>query len=164
MTLRICWNDDVERSRPRYGKTWTPSEYRELQNCWNADMRIEQIAYQMGRPILGILIKLEDMKLLQAFDKYPNSWTYMAKRVCPNPQTEVRQENNMSTKNIETQTLIRGRNAAEMTDEEIFGFIANLEKKLEGMDTIKAKSVKLEAAKSALQEDINNLVMYVDGR
>ena len=52
--------------------------------------------------------------------------------------------------NIETVVLIQGKNAASMTDEQIFTFIRTLEDKVENY--------------RAIMNDIEALVSYVDGR
>ena len=70
----------------------------------------------------------------------------------------------MTTKNIETKVLIAGIDAATMSDMDIFSKISKLEGEISKLTTIKAKSAKLAAAVSAIEDDVQKLVAYVDGR
>lgn len=70
----------------------------------------------------------------------------------------------MTTKNIETKVLIAGIDAATMSDTDIFSKISKLEGEISKLTAIKAKSVKLAAAIAAIEDDVQKLVAYVDGR
>ena len=70
----------------------------------------------------------------------------------------------MSTKTIENITFIKGNKAETLTDNEIFSEIAKLEAQKATLNKIENKPKKLEAAIVNLQDDIQALVDYVDGR
>ena len=81
--------------------------------------------------------------------------------------TEVKpeiKEEIMSTKTIENITFIKGNKAETLTDNEIFSEIAKLEAQKAALNKIENKPKKLEAAIVKLQDDIQALVDYVDGR
>lgn len=70
----------------------------------------------------------------------------------------------MSAANIETKTFINGIDAAQLTDDQIFQRIANIEKKIDALTAIRAKSTKIQAAIASLEADVQSLVAFVDAR
>lgn len=65
---------------------------------------------------------------------------------------------------IETRIYVNGRVAADMTDEQIFSAIRAAENKIASYKDIVSKPEKLKALLAKMQEEITELVKYVDGR
>ena len=65
---------------------------------------------------------------------------------------------------IETRTFINDQDAANWTDEQIFGEIQRAEKRIEELKAIKVQSGKLAKAIDDLQDYVNKLAAYVDER
>ena len=70
----------------------------------------------------------------------------------------------ITSKNIESKTFIAGADAAKMTDQEIFTFMAKLEGDIERLEQIKHKPQKLLAAIALMKADVVALGEYVDSR
>ncbi len=89
--------------------------------------------------------------------------SYQLEEILPLP--EQKETTDMShQKIIETKTYVNGADAANMTDEQIFSAIANVEAEINHLNGVQNKPQKLEAKIAAMQEDIKALVAFVDGR
>lgn len=144
----------------RYGKPWSPEERETLRAHFNHGLTLPQLMTVMQRPAAGILAKLGDMHLLVQKD---GRWGVYYRRA-PRPIPTLFLEQTEMAKNIETVVMIRGEDAAQKTDEQIFSFIAKLEAEIKSLEAINCKPKKLTARIKELQDDITKLVEYVDGR
>lgn len=181
-------------NRARHGLTWTHSEMRALRSMFAERLDLQAMCNALGRPADGIISKLNQchailyqsdtnsytcnprfdaeepmqMKMASSAAYYntsqalnddiqvvPDSW----KSQQPKPKEPA-----VAHKNIETKTFIRGRDAKDMSDGEVFSEIASLEAEIARLGAIKAQSKKLAAQITALQADIDALVAYVDAR
>jgi hypothetical protein len=149
---------DQFNRRERHGRPWTDSEMSMLERAFCDGINLEQMCQLLQRPAQGVVPKLEKLGLIRRDG--PDSYTVIGSTTAPNPtQTE---EINMP--NIETKTLIRGRDAAHMDDTQIFALIGKLEDEVKVLLAIANKPKKLLAAVESLRSDIKQLVVYVDGR
>ena len=173
-------NDPDPKGRYNHGKIWTPQEYRELERLWTkTNLTFEEICNQLGRSHLGVFAKLDKHFHWMLFDfnrhafrclnrNEGNNMEPLSKIAIENAQinypyiTQIKEPTMQPT--IQTKTLINGQDAANMTDEQIFQKIARLEQEIDKLKAIRAKSTKLEAAITAAEKDVADLVAYVDGR
>jgi len=85
-----------------------------------------------------------------------------------NPKDNPVKEQDMSTANsvvaIETKTFVYGQEASTLTDDQIFGYIAKIEKEIDDLDKIKRKPKKLQAKIDQMKSDIDKLTEFVDNR
>jgi len=65
---------------------------------------------------------------------------------------------------IQTQINVFNRNAAEMSDDELFGTIREVEAAIDHLKETKVKSVKLEAKVTEMEAQLKALVTYLDNR
>lgn len=156
------YHDNTKRAR--HGLPWTPHDYARLEEAGRRRWTLEAICDHMERSASGVIPKLVQLKLIRRDPRGEYEWTDSTPI-----ETETEEETTMNptinvVANITTQTLIRGRDAASMSDEQIFQLITKLERDVEALLAIKAKSVKLQAAVASLNQDIDALVAYVDGR
>lgn len=70
----------------------------------------------------------------------------------------------MANHDVKTKVFIGDREAADMTDEHIFEIIRKLEGDIESLGKIKASSTKLQAKRKSIEDNIADLVRYVDKR
>jgi hypothetical protein len=156
--------------RARHGKTWTDHEYEQLRSLYMAGATLKQMAQTLSRPSDGVVVKLRQLGLVE-FDTSTTTYyrivlpteTAQQEGFINSPQPQLRKEEPM-TKNIETKTFIQGEDAASMSDSQIFTKIADLERKIEGLNKIVAKPQKLKNVIHELQLDIDKLVAFVDSR
>lgn len=159
--------------RARHGKIWTPYEEDKLRELFRAGSNLVSMCAQMQRPAAGVLARLVKLKLLNRGIVDPWKYYYV-ERPTVSPEHIIHHACKSATPKetampaptpvIETRTLIHGRDAANMTDTEIFGLIGELESKIKKLEGIEAKPKKLVAAIDALKVDIAKLVDYVDTR
>lgn len=69
-----------------------------------------------------------------------------------------------SLKLVDYKVLIAGRDSANVSDDQIFGMIADLEAQIKALNAIEHKPKKLSAKIEALKADIASLVDIVDNR
>ena len=150
--------DKVKRAN--HGKLWTVEERVKLKSLYDTDHTLEMMCEVLERPAEGILAKLSAMRLIR-YDQLMNAYYRAATPTEVKPEIK---EEIMSTKTIENITFIKGKNAEMLTDNEIFSEIAKLEAQKAALNKIENKPKKLEAAIVKLQDDIQALVDYVDGR
>lgn len=65
---------------------------------------------------------------------------------------------------IEVKTFIRGVEAKDLSDDQIFNEIRRIEKDIEELDKVKSKPKKLAAKIEEMHKSIKELTEYVDGR
>lgn len=165
MSLTIQWNTALEEQRPRYGKTWTVFEFNELTKLWAMDTPLPAICHRMGRPMLGVLIKLESLRLIKALEKWDQSWRFV-KRDQPEAVNQTRNtlENNMTVPNIENRFFISGRDASELTDDQIIDYMLKLNRRVRELQNLELDSKKVEERIKCLESDIISLGKYLDAR
>ena len=146
--------------RDNHGKLWTVEERHKLKSLYDTDHTLQMMCEILQRPAEGILAKLSAMRLIR-YDQLMN--TYYRAATPTEVKPEIKEEI-MSTKTIENITFIKGNKAETLTDNEIFSEIAKLEAQKAALNYIENKPKKLEAAIVKLQDDIQALVDYVDGR
>ena len=81
-----------------------------------------------------------------------------------NPDTACKSSTETNHPLIETRIYVNGRVAADMTDEQIFSAIRAAENKIASYKDIVSKPEKLKALLAKMQEEITELVKYVDSR
>lgn len=81
-------------------------------------------------------------------------------------ETQLNQENimNQSAPAIEVKAFIFGQESKNVSDDQIFNHVANLEAQIEQLDKTQNKSKKLAAKIDALHADIKALNEFVDNR
>lgn len=174
-TLEIP-RDDVRRAR--HGKPWEQEEVEDL--CYKfrrmvgqfflsgAPVCLIKLANEMQRPIAGIMPKLVSHGLVH--ESANGNFQFSLREVLSgfNPPEHQPKETTMTkavtTPTIATRTFIQGVDAANMTDDDIFKKIREIEQQIADLDAINAKPKKLVARIEALQEDVKKLVEYVDSR
>jgi hypothetical protein len=168
----------LDASRPyaqNAGKLWTTDELVKLVNLFAQGYGVGSICAKLERTVLGVLMKLKERGLVTQDSS--GDWRYITEphftgkianvvvvgdNVAPTSQKE--NQMSISNANIENVTMIQGQNAAQMTDDDIFQLIAKLEKEVETLSLIIHRPIKLSAKINKLNEDIKDLVMYVDSR
>lgn len=144
----------------RYGVTWTADEHRTLLDHFRCGKSIYRMMEEMRRPAAGILAKLVDHGCIQK--DADGNYFYVNQTTTVQPTKEHEMTQNAA--NIETKTVIRGQDAATLSDDQIFSLIGKLEQEAEGLGKIQNKPKKLGAKIEAIHDDIKKLVEYVDGR
>jgi len=142
-----------------HGAVWSPANYELLKRLWFDEEPIDSICQRLGRSRLSVVSKLQMLHLV--------TYNQQARQYDPLYLTDANhttQENIMSAANIETKTFINGIDAAQLTDDQIFQRIANIEKKIDALTAIRAKSTKIQAAIASLEADVQSLVAFVDAR
>lgn len=86
-----------------------------------------------------------------------------------NPTEETNQENAMHAPtniNFEKKelVLIRGKDAANMSDDEIFNLVSELKGQINHLQNMGVESTKIAKRIGELSDDIASLIMYVDNR
>lgn len=153
--------------RARHGQIWSSNELRALEKLFSEGADLEEMCDKLKRPADGVVIKLAYIGCIRAVPGSRDEFECLMPRSTPTtdeaqPRAE---ENTMSTTPvIETKVLIKGREATDVTDREIFAEIARLEGEMAKLQAIKNKPKKLEEALSAMQADIDKLIAFVDAR
>jgi len=154
----------------RYGLTWHEPELELLRSLYNEGVSVLDICSKMERPAAGILSKLTTIGFVRHSadgnyycvvdsDQVSSSAPVQDDGNIKQIQGEVEMANN-----IETVVMIRGVNAADKTDDEIFELIRMLESSTEGLERIVNKPNKLRTKIEQIKADIIALVSYVDSR
>lgn len=162
---------DVKR-RARHGQVWSSQELRQLEDLYHSNAPLREMCETLERPADGVMIKLRYIGLVSESGGVNicrvtanDSKTQMPQDTPRKAMTSSIQEQTMSErKTIEQVTLIQGQDATTLSDEQIFSLIAKTEAKIASLQSIKAKSTKIQGAIDALQKDVNALVEYVDNR
>jgi hypothetical protein len=166
ITARQVQNDPHPQGRANHGVRWTAEHFTELHNWWcNTTIPFEGICNSMGRSHSSIIAKLAERGYVK-YDISTGGYAYNPAargKDTTQPQPTTPKEETM-TANIETKTFIAGTDAANMDDTQIFRYIAKLEGEIDRLKAIRAGSKKLQAAIAKLEEDVQALVEYVDGR
>lgn len=152
----------------RFGMIWTTEERQTLYDHFVQGCTLQQMCCSMGRPPAGVLTKLTDMQLI-VYHSYSDSYELSTRAearygAAKQPKQSTSKEPIMAAANIETKTLIAGRDAKSMSDEEIFAFIGELEGQIAKLKLIRAQPKKLIKTIEQLDADIAKLVAYVDER
>jgi hypothetical protein len=157
---------------------WEPSEYQTLKTLFHKGYTLEMMCNCMERSSAGILAKLVDVGCV-GFDTVSMSYYYSPSSVnkdyedyidpdatkASKPKTQPKKENIMAKINkIEIKTFINDIDAATLSDEQIFAKIAELEALGKSYASISTKPQKLIKAMETVQQNINDLVAYVDSR
>lgn len=66
--------------------------------------------------------------------------------------------------NIEVKTFVKGTDAANLSDDQIFSVILSIEQEIEGLEKIQNKPETLKDKIKAMMIDVDALVKYVDNR
>lgn len=161
--------DEDKEVRARRGRIWSIEEEQRLTYLFRTGTNLVSMSVQMQRPAAGVMARLCKLGLLKQDTLDPRVYYYAEKPTMNNDEVSTTKfispkEPTMSTPIIETRILIQGRNAAEMSDAQIFGLIGELEGKIKKLEGIEAKPKKLVAAIDTLKADIAKLVEYVDSR
>lgn len=178
--------------RERFGMSWDDQELAQLKRYFEV-MRYNGfgllwLAEKTERPVNGIVPKLEKAGLIE---RSGNQWRIAAPKFVDfggaslsdlhmassanllsgdfvmygNANTiSFNQEKPVTHPNIETKTFINGRDAAALSDAEIFTQIAKLEDEARTLSEIQTPSEKLKARVTQLQADAVALAKYVDER
>lgn len=153
-------------ARERHGMIWSNDDYQVLEALYDQGASLREMCEALQRPAEGVLKKLETTGCIR-YDAAKGVFNQIRqqqdKETIMNETKDARLEA-QSAANIETKVFIRGRDAAKMSDADIFRFIGQLETEKQGLDAIQNKPKKLTAAMEALQNDIVELVKYVDER
>lgn len=152
-----------EYEASRAGHTWSEVETTLLCHEYMESVPLQNICLGHKRSKTAILAKMAKLKLIISNTDSNYQTTYV-RRILPIQNHNPTEKTTMTTKNIETKVLIAGIDAATMSDTDIFSKISKLEGEISKLTAIKAKSVKLAAAISAIEDDVQKLVAYVDGR
>ena len=146
--------------RANHGKPWMRSEFAHLKELFKQGKSLESMCDELQRPAAGVLPKLVSMGLLRYLSG-TNTYCHTGKSTTDQEEPEMTAE---TIKTIETKTFIRGKDASQMSDKQIFQEIAKIENEISGLMSIKAKSKKLEDYISSLVDDVVSLAKYVDNR
>ena len=90
--------------------------------------------------------------------------------LCPyGLESKPAKENNVeqtktTTIAVEKITLVYGRDSRQVSDDQMYGFIADLEAKIKSLQSLQNKPKKLLAQLEMLQKEIDDLVALVDSR
>ena len=160
--------DEDKEVRARHGRIWSIEEEQRLTYLFRTGTNLVSMSVQLQRPATGVMARLCKLGLLKQDTLDPWVYYYAEKPTMNDDEALYKpvspKEPTMSTPIIETRILIQSRNAAEMSDAQIFGLIGELEGKIKKLEGIEAKPKKLVAAIEALKADITKLVEYVDSR
>lgn len=151
--------DSVRRAN--HGRTWTHEHRAQLEELYHSGASLEEMCEALQRPADGTLNKLEAWNMVR-YDPFTN--TYTRRQTKPKALPTQPEEPTMTHATIETKTFIEGIDAANMSDEQIFKKIANLENSIKAWSAIENKPKKLDALIEQTKADIKALVAYVDGR
>lgn len=176
------------------GKAWTKETRAQLVEHFIEGYAIHEIAEILGRTQYAIALQLADMKLIiREYKDNRNRWVlkpaekvlaianaYLTEQglaewdtIHPNAccdlltktQPEIKEQTmNANAPTIETKTFIAGVEAKDLSDDDIFKKIAQLEQLAESLSKIQNKPKKLAAKIDGIHADIKKLVEYVDGR
>lgn len=147
--------------RSNHGRIWTPEHLARLDDLFHDGASLAEMCEELQRPADGTLKKLVQRRLLN-LDSLTN--TYTRRQTKPKALPTQPEEPTMTHATIETKTFIEGIDAANMSDEQIFKKIANLENSIKAWSAIENKPKKLDALIEQTKADIKALVAYVDGR
>ena len=164
--------------RARHGRPWTPSEEKELRDNFLKGCSLPYLCEHLQRPATGVLIHLTKQNLLlkEPAGCYPCRYfipdriALLIKESQSQPETKEIEMSTPTIKSavsapvIQTKTFIAGRDAAHMSDDEIFDLIADLEFAMDKLKLIRNQPKKLVANIEKMQADVAKLVEYVDGR
>lgn len=182
---------DSAEDRSRHGKPWTAEEHTLLMTAFCCGWQVTALGLLMHRKNSAVMARLEWLGLLEnsspnwrqgrvtkkaagksaayarAASKFVDQFEFHPEppnnlNSQPQPQTEGKSE--MTTPVIQEITLIRGVDAKQMSDAEIFKLIMKLEGEVKDLSSIKASSKKIQKAIEAIEADITKLVEYVDSR
>lgn len=161
---RLC---ETYKSGANSGKAWHKPEEQELLRVFDStyDCKLGIVlathAARHRRSVHSIALRLQ----LHGRVKFNHDGS--VSRI--NPTEETNQENTMyapTNINFEKKelVLIRGKDAANMSDDEIFHLISGLKDQIKHLQNIDVKSTKIAKRIGELNDDVGNLVMYVDNR
>jgi hypothetical protein len=173
-----------------HGFAWTPQEIRDLITRFYSGVRIGDLAVIHRRKRNAIALKLQGLGQIEydgiqsryRVKEHPmslvststaigtmavstnsvpisNGGTYVT-----NATINTQGETKVADKNIETKVFIKGVDAANLTDSQIFDRISNLEQQIANLNKIENKPKKLTTAIKDLQKDIRDMIDYVDSR
>lgn len=147
----------------RRGHAWSVNEQDQLRTEFLSETPLRTICVNHHRTPGSILAAMKALGLIRQAE----DWTYYYAVTTSTKETttmNAKVESEVAVAVIESKTFIKGRDAAEMSDKEIFRVIASLEAEKGNLGLIKAKSKKIAAAMKSLQDDIDKLVEFVDNR
>jgi hypothetical protein len=143
------------------GTRWNDRDQHHLLRLYHSGETIDTIARMLRRTSHAIACRLEG---LGAFIPNGGSERY----ACKTETNTQQQENNMTqinnTKATQQVTYIFGREAANVTDQDIIQYIKSLETKISDLKAIKVTSVKITAMIAEHKKDIADLVALLDAR
>ena len=151
--------------RKRHGMPWEASEFSMLKACFARGDSLQMICACMERPPAGVLAKLVQLGCI-SYDTSSGLY-YIRGASAPKSvsKSQPKKENIMAKAvTIETKTFINDIDAATLTDEQIFMKIAELENVIKAYGGIANKPKKLLATIARLENNIKELVVYVDNR
>lgn len=152
------WNTD------KAGLHWSQEDDLKLRGLVAAGFTADAIAKQLSRSRASILSRLTVRSILRRNTMTGNYSFIKEESPIMNLDTACKSSTETNHPLIETRIYINGRIAADMTDEQIFGAIRAAESKIASYKDIVSKPEKLKALLAKMQEEITELVKYVDGR
>lgn len=152
------WNTD------KAGSQWSREDDLKLRGLIAAGFTADAIAKQLSRTRVSILSRLMARSILKRNTMTGNYSFVEEESPTMNPDTACKSSTETNHPLIETRIYVNGRIAADMTDEQIFSAIRAAESKIVSYKDIVSKPEKLKALLAKMQEEITELVKYVDSR
>ena len=162
-------DNDAPTSHRNYGKTWTTDERVELAKLFMSGHTLQRMCEKLGRPASGVLPKLEDMSLIEKiagtyFRNDHGAAPVRAHGAVTLKSTKEPAMKKPAVVQTKTFTFIDGADASDLSDQEIFQKIADMEGEIAKWSAIKSRPKKLDDAIAKMQASIAALVKYVDER
>ena len=159
----------------RHGKPWTAEEMARLVEYFKMGMPLKELVAAVKRSVGGVIPKLMEKRLIfsgATLNYYYNITVYSEKEHQMNktdfgPISPIEKAAKaLVVKTIEDITLIRDFSSigANLSDDDIFQLIAELERQKTSFEAIQNKPKKLQDKIAGITADIQRLCEFVDGR
>lgn len=175
------------REGSRIGKNWGEQEKEDLHAMLDARMPLREICEKLGRSSLGICERGVNLGVLKKTMESDFVFAKPQARQQPNDTIQVsnnevnqttfteNEEMNYPTNSItaaslppqkafETKVIIFGRDAANLTEQELINAIKQVEGEIARLKEVKTKSKKIAANIADLEGQLNSIVEVLDAR
>lgn len=175
------------REAPRAGKFWSDREEEDLLHMLDARMPLQEICEKLGRTSLGVCergvnlgvlkrtvesdfvfakpqIRLKSPDTIQVSNNEVNQSTLMENEEMSYPTITATAMSMPPQKAFETKVIIFGRDAANMTEQELINAIKQVEGEIARLKEVKTKSKKIAANIADLESQLASIVEVLDAR
>jgi hypothetical protein len=172
---------------PRAGKIWEEQEKEDLYDMLCARMPLQEICVKLARTslaicergvLIGVLkktveadyvfvkprIRLKSPDTIQVSNNEVNQTTFTENEEMNYPTANVNTTSMPPQKAFETKVIIFGRDAANMTEQELINAIKQVEGEIARLKEVKTKSKKIAANIADLESQLASIVEVLDAR